>query len=178
MIPLTSCEGQNYPAFQASGFAARFAFPYAQEVCKGVGYDIGCGRPEWAFPGAIPVDPALGTEYDARHLPIAYVDYIFSSHTLEHLDDWFGAIKFWTSRIKPEGTLFLYLPHYDQRYWRPWNNRSHKNILTPEIVKDALVALDYRSIFVSGRDLNHSFMVMGEKSYKALGEKNGVGLSL
>ena len=42
-------KGFEYPAFQAQGNAAQFAIPYAKHVCVGIGYDIGCGKPEWAF---------------------------------------------------------------------------------------------------------------------------------
>jgi len=34
---------KEYPAFQTNGNAARFIMPFAQEVCKGKGLDIGCG---------------------------------------------------------------------------------------------------------------------------------------
>jgi hypothetical protein len=59
--------------------------------------------------------------------------------------------------------LFLYLPDYSQEYWRPWNNRKHKNIFSQQIIKDYLLQRGYKNIFISGVDLNNSFMVMCEK---------------
>ena len=156
-------EGEAYPEYQAQGFAAQFAFPFAAQVCTGTGYDVGCNRPEWALPGAIPVDLTFNDGYDAKSLPEEPVDYIFSSHCLEHLTDWVDVLDYWATRIKPGGVLFLYLPHYDQRYWRPWNNRKHVNILTPQILRDYLTSRGWVNIFTSERDLYHGFMVMAER---------------
>lgn len=153
-----------YPAFQADGNAARWIMPFAQEICKGTGYDIGCGRKEWAFPGAICIDEAFEGEYNAHNLPAMQVDYIFSSHCLEHVDDWVAALDIWTQRIRKGGVLFLYLPDYSQEYWRPWNNRKHVNILTPGIITDYLRDAGYVKIFASGVDLNNSFTVIAERA--------------
>lgn len=157
-----SFNGTDYPEYQAQGFASQFAFPFALHFCKGEGFDIGCNRIEWAFPGAKLIDLNFGT--DALELPEGQVDYIFSSHCLEHLPNWTAALDHWDSRLKPGGTLFLYLPHYDQEYWRPWINRKHLHAFTPELIHDYLVYRGYKKVFVSGRDLNHSFMVVGEKA--------------
>jgi len=154
-----------YPKFQTQGFAAQFAIPFATHLCKGVGYDIGCNQIKWAFPGSIPIDPILN-EYDAYNLPHGEVDYIFSSHCLEHLPNWVSALDYWISNIKSGGQLFLYLPHYNQEYWRPWNNRKHTHCFTPNIIKDYLNAhinIDQTTIFVSEMDLNHSFIATAEK---------------
>ena len=91
------------------------------------------------------------------------LDYIFSSHCLEHLHDWVNVLDYWTSKLKNGGTLFLYLPDYSQVYWRPWNNRKHLNIFTPEIITDYMKDTGYTNVFKSGVDLNNAFMVMGEK---------------
>jgi hypothetical protein len=57
----------------------------------------------------------------------------------------------------------LYLPDYSQVYWRPWNNLKHKNIFSPEIIRDFMVDKGYKNIFSSNVDLNNSFMIFGEK---------------
>jgi predicted SAM-dependent methyltransferase len=156
-------KGQLYPKLQSVGNASQFAIPFAQHFCKGIGYDIGCNRIEWSLPGSIPIDIAFDDPYEAYNLPEQSVDYIYSSHCLEHLTDWVAALDYWTSKIKPGGTLFLYLPHYDQVYWRPWHNRKHRHVLTPQIVKDYMQDAGYDPIFVSEKDLNYSFMVVGTK---------------
>lgn len=156
-------EGEHYPLFQTEGFASQYAFPFALKVCQGVGFDIGCMKSEWALPGAIPIDKVIPDEWDAMNLPPFMVDFIFSSHCLEHIPDWVRVLDYWTSRIKPDGVLFLYLPHYSQRYWRPWNNVKHVNILTPQVIKDYMEANGYYHVFASGVDLYNSFMVMGQR---------------
>jgi SAM-dependent methyltransferase len=152
-----------YPAFQSKGFASKFAFPFAHEVCHGLGLDIGCNRLEWCFPGALPVDPVIN-EFHAYDLPEDQWDYIFSSHCLEHLPHWVNALDYWTTKIKSGGTLFLYLPHPSQSYWNPWHNRKHVHIFYPENIYAYLRdSGKYTKIFVSGVDLNNSFMAMAEK---------------
>ena len=165
MIKTIAFKGHAYPSFQAEGNAAQFAIPFAKHVCHGVGFDIGCNREEWSFPGSIPVDPELGDGYDAMNLPATPIDpdYIFSSHCLEHIDGWYEVLEYWYDRLTESGTLFLYLPDYSQVYWRPWNNRKHVNIFTPFIIRDAFDQLGLKKVFISEIDLNNSFMAMGEK---------------
>jgi SAM-dependent methyltransferase len=157
-------KGKPFPAFQAQGFATQFAIPYAKHFCKGVGYDIGCNRAEWVFPGAKGIDLNFDDEWDAFNLPDGYVDYIYSSHCLEHIHDWVNVLDYWNSKLRIGGVLFLYLPHYSQTYWRPWNNTKHKHIFTPEIIYDYMLDRGYINIFTSDQDLNNSFMVVGERS--------------
>jgi predicted SAM-dependent methyltransferase len=120
-------------------------------------------KKEWAFPGATPIDIAFNDGFDALHLPFNNVDYIFSSHCLEHITNWVDVLEYWYSYLKVGGVIFLYLPHYDQEYWRPWNDTKHVNIFTAEIIKDWMKSRGFKHIFASERDLNHSFMIVGEK---------------
>lgn len=158
----------DYPAFQAEGFAAKFAFPYAKEVCIGYGCDVGCNRKEWAFidkhgTEALLVDPEICSEYHALNLPPGTFDYIFSSHMLEHVPNWVDVLDYWQTKIRRGGTLFLYLPDYSQTYWRPWHNRKHVHAFTPDMFKHYLKDRGWAKIFVSGVDMNNSFMVMAER---------------
>lgn len=171
MIETVNFKCSIYPKFQSEGFAAKFAFPFAEQVCKGNGLDIGCNRMEWKFPNAYPIDPVMN-EYNAMNIPMQddvlnngerEWDYIFSSHCLEHLDSWIDALDYWRECLKSKGVLFLYLPHPDQIYWRPWNNRKHKHILHPEDIERYLWDNGFKIVFASERDLNHSYMVMAEK---------------
>ena len=155
-------NNKTYPKFQSEGFAAQFAIPYAKHICIGRGYDIGCNKLEWRFPNSIPIEPRIN-EFDAMNLPDGEVDYIFSSHCLEHLQDWVNVLDYWSSKIRIGGVLFLYLPDYSQEYWKPWNNRKHKNIFTPQILRDYMLSTNYKNVFYSGVDLNNSFMIMGER---------------
>lgn len=167
MIETIKFKDKTYPFFQSEGNAAQFAIPFAQKVCTGaMGYDIGYGKKEWKFPGAIGIDINAEDERckDAMNLPMnAGVDYIFSSHCLEYLVDWVAALDHWSSKLNPKGVLFLYLPHYSQEYWRPWNNRKHKHCFTQNIIADWMESNGYIKVFSSEIDLNNSFIVMGEK---------------
>lgn len=166
-MDLIKFKGKNYPSFQASGNAARFAIPYAKELCRGKGYDIGCAKMDWCLSyhviGARCIDITLNDGYNANNLPDGKVDYIFSSHCLEHLDNWVDVLDYWTSKIKKGGILFLYLPHPSQEYWLPWNNRKHKTIFYPEMIEQYMCDSGYTNIFKSGVDLNNSFMIYGQK---------------
>lgn len=105
--------------------------------------------------------------YHATKLPkekYNLVDFIFSSHCLEHIEfPWFSVLEYWKDNLKEGGVIFLYLPDYSQEYWRPWNNRKHVHAFTPELLYDAFVALDMKNIFVSGIDMMNSFAIVGEK---------------
>lgn len=164
MIKTISYEGEVYPAFQSEGNASQFAIPFAKHFCQGMGVDIGFSKPEWIFPGAIGADITDHTnDYHALNLP-ENLDYVYSSHCLEHLDDWIKNLRYWISCLKKGGNIFLYLPHPDQRYWRPWNNLKHKHVLHPQDVSSCLLKFGITDIFISGRDLNHSYIIVGTKN--------------
>jgi SAM-dependent methyltransferase len=162
-------KGEDYLDIQRKGFASQFCFPFAKAVCKGKGLDVGCMKKEWALEGALPIDLSFNDRYDAMNLPMnvnaitGKWDYIFSSHVLEHIPDWVGVLDYWLENVKKGGVIFLYLPDYSQEYWRPFNNRKHVNILTPQYLKDYFEARGVEKVFVSGVDLYNSFTVLAIK---------------
>tara|TARA_R110001583_G_scaffold67518_5_gene193053 strand:- start:2036 stop:2548 length:513 start_codon:yes stop_codon:yes gene_type:complete len=170
MIEVLEFNKNRYPKFQGEGNAAQFAIPFAQHVCKGAGYDIGCKKIEWAFPGSTPIDIDFDDEWHALNLPEKKVDYIFSSHCLEHVEvrNWVEVLDYWSTKLNPSGVIFLYLPDYSQEYWRPWNNKKHRHILQPQYLKDYFTAMKYYNIFVSGIDLNNAFMAMAQFNHKLI----------
>jgi ADP-heptose:LPS heptosyltransferase/predicted SAM-dependent methyltransferase len=107
---------------------------------RGKGLDIGCG-PWKAFPHFIGVDNHdewsgwdwhPDVEADADDLKMFAdnaLDFVFSSHTLEHVEDPFRHLKEWWRVIKPGGHLVLYLP--DKDYYpnmgEPGANPDHKS---------------------------------------------------
>jgi len=160
-------KGTWWPRFQSEGFAAKFIFPFATTLLSPQtrkGYDIGCMKPEWALPGAQPIDKDFDDLWDALHLP-SPAEYVFSSHMLEHVPNWVDVLDYWTHDILKESgnQVLLYLPSYNQTYWRPWNNRKHIHIFTPQILQDYFEDRGYAEILVSGIDLNQSFAVFAEK---------------
>lgn len=164
MLNTVKNENNLYLHLQTNGNAARFAIPFAQEILSGEGLDIGCNRKEWSFPGAKMIDLEIDDEWEAFNLPEKEYDYIFSSHCLEHISDWVGALDYWTTRLKTGGIMYLYLPHYSQTYWRPWNNRKHVNILQPEYLEDYFNNRGYSKVIVTkGPDLYNAFTCVVEK---------------
>jgi predicted SAM-dependent methyltransferase len=161
-MEVVNFDGKNYPLFQTKGNASQFSIPFALHFCKGHGYDIGFCKEEWKLPNSTGIDICLNNGYHANNLPDEKVDYIYSSHCLEHVDNWIETLELWISKIKENGILFLYLPDFSQKYWRPWNNRKHKHCLTPDILKTFFEDKKLKNIFVSGIDLNNSFMIVGQ----------------
>jgi hypothetical protein len=162
-MEFVSFKDNKYLHFQSLGNASQFAIPYAKHYCKGIGYDIGFCKEEWKFPGAIGIDLSLDNGYHADSLPDEEVDYIYSSHCLEHVDNWVNTLELWISKLKKDGVLFLYLPDFSQVYWRPWHNRKHQHCFTPEIIREFLKDKDMKNIYCSGIDLNNSFMFICQK---------------
>lgn len=167
-IQIIEYAGRKYPAFQSEGNAAQWAKPFALHICQPdikEGYDIGYCKDEWKLhPRSMGVDD--GEIINAYHLPSMKVDYVFSSHCLEHLHDWVGALDHWSERIREGGVMFLYLPHPDQTYWQPWHNRKHMSVLYPKMLEQYFIDRGWRNVFVSERDLNYSYIAMAEKSGK------------
>lgn len=156
-------KGKKYPALQASGFAARFAFAFAKEYCKGSGYDIGYCKEEWKLEGAIPIDMTDENEFHALHLPTEEVDYIFSSHMLEHYQGrWQDVLEYWLTKLRNGGIIFLYLPNCEyQEYWA-FGNKKHVHYMTPHLLQKWCEYKGLKYIVTNGYDLNGSFYTIIE----------------
>lgn len=156
-------RGNFYPDLQTRGNAAKFARPFFDEIVPAgaIGFDVGCHRKEWAIrPDAILVDPAMDPKYHALNLPEMHpkVDYIFSSHALEHVRDrWATVLDYWLENITPGGTLFLYLPNMDEQLYWAFGNEKHVHYFTPDILRKYCLHKGLRHIVTPGADLNSSF---------------------
>lgn len=150
-------RGETYPEYLRTGNAQQHITPAAKHFCRGVGLDIGAG--DWPLPGARPIDLKRGG--DAMALPDGVWDYAFSSHCLEHLPNPVAALEHWKTRIRPSGTLFLYLPHPDMAYWRPQHCRKHLHSWAPAQMAEILRDLGLVNVIHSERDLAWSFAVVG-----------------
>lgn len=168
-VDIIEFRGKQYPYLQCEGFASQYSFPLANKFLPqtGVVYDIGFSNPMWQYPNSIGIDINKNDGFDAMNLPPLRADGIYSSHCLEHLPDYVGALNYWNSRLKNKGVLFLYLPNCDyQEYWRPESNRKHIHHMTPYIIKKYFEGTDImwsRYFVTEGYDLNGSFYVVAEK---------------
>jgi len=162
-------NGKVYPSFQATGNAARWCRPFADEILKGLthGLDIGYSKEEWKYPGSIGIEPSINPQFHAMNLPVyggEGFDYIHSSHSLEHVkENWMNVLDYWMSVLRVGGILFLYLPHVSQEYWQTWSNRKHVHQFTGTEIADYLKSKGHK-VFLSSVDLNNSFIVVAEKS--------------
>lgn len=114
---------------------------------RGRGLDLGCG-PHKVFPHAIGVDNYKATQQfgvemrpdvacDCERLEVfgsASMDWVFSSHLLEHIKDYKAALKDWFRVVKQGGHLILYVPHKElyPNVGQPGANPDHVHDFMPE----------------------------------------------
>jgi SAM-dependent methyltransferase len=163
-----SFRDKEYPDFISHGNHARFIMPVAKEIIgdNKLGVDVGCKHTEWSYPGSICVDTSFDDDYHASSLPSeGSLEYIFSSHCLEHVPDWRDVLTYWYYALADNGILFLYLPHTDNEYWdtRFMPTKRHVNNLYPEVIKAEMEFLGFKNVFSSQRDAAYSFCIYGEK---------------
>lgn len=120
---------------------------------RGRGLDLGCG-PEKAFPHFIGVDNYTDTQLfgiqmkpdvvcNVTKLDVfgsASMDFIYSSHCLEHIEDHKSTLKEWWRVVRPGGYLILYLPHKEfyPNIGQPGGNVDHKHDFLPADIIDAM----------------------------------------
>lgn len=156
-----------YPDYLTVGGAAHAIFPVALKHCRGNGIDVGAGL--WPLPGAIPVDlwRGAGTNKCVADFEKDTLDYVFSSHCLEHIEAWEESLREWIDCVKPGGTLCLYLPHPDCAIWHPGSpfvGDGHKWIPTPDIIQQALEQMGCRIEHINkGPDAMYSFYICARK---------------
>jgi len=118
---------------------APFIVPYT----RGMVLDVGCGLRR-AWPHFVGVD--TGHHFGKGDASVLLKDTarlscfadnswdaVFSSHTLEHIEDTSVALTDWWRVIKPGGHLVLYLPHADHypNIGQPGANPDHKHDFLP-----------------------------------------------
>lgn len=155
-------KGRKYPDYLFVGGASYAIFHKASEMLKGYGIDIGAGY--WKLPGSISVDPYRGKiRRNLSGFKEESLDYIFSSHCLEHILNWKDELRKWLKLLKRNGRLFLYLPHPKCMIWRPGApgiGEGHKWIPKPEVIKQSLQKLGCKVInFDDNPDAMQSFYI-------------------
>ncbi len=124
------------------GFESRKIKYLIPRYTRGRGLEIGCGM-EKAYPHFIGVDNghhfgrgAADIVADACDLSMfadGSMDFVFSSHVLEHMEDMGKALAEWGRVIKPGGYLVLYVPSANlyPKCGEPGANPDHKHDIYP-----------------------------------------------
>ena len=143
-------RGRLYPSYLTHGNAQSFIRETALKFCQGRGIDVGAS--EWPLPGAVAVQQERRKNaLRMDDIPDGSLDFVFSSHCLEHIVPWQQALELWISKLGRDGILFLYLPHEEMELWRPgapWAGSSHKwqptwQVLLPFLQERGMEILDY-----------------------------------
>jgi len=120
------------------------------EYTNGRGLDLGCGQFK-AFPHFIGVDN--GHHWGMKGVDVnvatcekldifadASMDFVFSSHLLEHIQDYKAALKEWWRVLRVGGRLVLYLPHKEHypNVGEKGANPDHKHDFVPDDITGAM----------------------------------------
>lgn len=147
----------------------------ARRWCKGRGLDIGPtfygNDPRSGFPGADAVDPAIPGSGEAEDLSLygtGTQDFVFSSHTLEHVSDPEQACRETFRVLKSGGVHFLYLPFPGHSHWDPQlcpgARAEHKWQPDPTSVSRLLLMAGFRIEYCEHSPDNlFSFVVIARK---------------
>lgn len=130
---------------------------------RGRGLDLGCG-PQKAFPHFIGVDNNKDEQlFGIRAAQAGIIvpscesldmfasgsmDFVFSSHLLEHIKDYKAALQEWWRVIRPGGHLVLYLPHkqFYPNIGQPGSNPDHVHDFMPLDIIEAMAEFAYADL--------------------------------
>jgi len=147
---------------------------FYDKFCAGIGLDVGykgvgVKNPE-PIPGCIGVDTGY-PGYDGKTLPFPEnaVDFVFSSHVLEHIEDPLQAIKDWVRVAR--STVVIIVPHqflYEKRKGLPSRfNQDHKRFYTPgkllSEIEQALAPNSYRVLYLRDNDEDFNYKLGPDK---------------
>jgi SAM-dependent methyltransferase len=142
---------------------------FFEKYCKGNGLDIGYG-------GDLLSENCKGFDYengDAQYMNGVQdnsYDFVYSSHTLEHMINPAEALKNWFRIVKKHGFLILYVPHrdlYEKKTSLPskWNQNHRYYFLLSESPNEytlGLIALiennliNFEIVYAKVCDYNHT----------------------
>lgn len=106
---------------------------FFEKYCRGKGIDIGYGG-DLIVPECMGWDIEHGDAQTLEGIKDGQFDFVYSSHTLEHMADAEMSLKNWWRAVRPGGYLILYLPHrdlYERKTRLPsrWNTSHHRFFL-------------------------------------------------
>lgn len=160
------------------------------------GLDIGCG-PEKVWGHMVGIDSGKDTTLfgvsmrpdvtvgDASRLPIfadGAIENVYSSHLLEHIEDFAAALREWWRVLKVGGHLVLYLPHADlyPNVGEPGANPDHKHDFRPDDILAAMrvIAPDWTLLENQERAERdeYSFLMVFGKEAAGIGQQIHTGV--
>lgn len=134
------------------GFESRKIKYLIPRYTRGRGLEIGCGL-EKAYPHFIGVDNGhhfgkgaadiVAQADDLSMFADESMDFVFSSHVLEHMEDMGNTLAEWWRVIRPGGYLVLYLPHKDfyPNIGQSGANPDHKHDFVPTDISAVMSSL-------------------------------------
>ncbi len=160
---LQAVSGLQKVEYLTHGQRAKEIVHDADIWCKGWGIDVGGGN--CPYPNAYRT-VELTKDEDAYRIKESSnsLDFVFSSHCLEHLEEPSRALFEWKRVLKENGILFLYLPHKDYLPWRPANNRYHKHSFEERDVITLLIEQGFQIQEVALKNSNFSFTIVARKA--------------
>lgn len=100
------------PGETSKAKSRRFREGFFEKYTRGSGLDVGYGG-DLVAPNAVGFDFEHGDAQYLSNIKNDEYDFVYSSHTLEHMQNPAVAIKNWFRVVKPGGFLILYIPHRD-----------------------------------------------------------------
>lgn len=152
---------RHYDRWFESGFFGKYI--------AGKGVDVGYGKSQGfspIHPSAVGMD--LGDEnYDGLYLPYESnsLDYVFSSHMLEHVQFPHEYVKEWWKKLKVGGHMFIVVPHkwrYEGKEAPPsrWNE-DHKIFFMPsdllKLIENNITPLTYEIVHFRDNADNYNY---------------------
>ena len=159
---LNAVKGLSVIKHLTDGNRAKEIYDDADMWCKGRGLDIGGGKNPYPR-AAKNVDLSLGGDAHDLGEPEHSLDFIFSSHCLEHIEDYESVLRECRRVLKRStGLLFLYLPHPDYHPWRPEHNSWHKHMLFPEKIIASLKKCGFGIMEVGQKNEHQSYKIVAK----------------
>jgi SAM-dependent methyltransferase len=123
----------NRPGETGKARERRIREKFFERFCAGKGLDVGYGG-DLLSENCQGWDIEHGDAQTLKGLKDSEFDFVYSSHTLEHVDDAGVTLKNWWKVIRPGGYLILYLPHrdlYEKKKTLPsrWNDTHRRFFL-------------------------------------------------
>lgn len=156
---------KRYPEYLNCGNAAEFIKCKAKQYMKSHFVDVGCSM--WPIPNGVPVD--TNNRHVIEKAPDGFFSGVFSSHCLEHIEEWGIELNLWHRVIRNGGYMFLYLPHPRAEVWQAktgsWVGNQHKwNPEPVTLVKYLKEGLGMEIVeYTSRRDPLWSFHIVAKK---------------